>query len=202
MNDNAEHWNAVYAKRSPQEVSWFQAEARGSLDLIEACNTPSGASIIDVGAGASTLVDGLLTRGFTDITLLDIATTAFVETRARLPDASVEYVVADVARWSPPRSFDIWHDRAVFHFLTDVDVRSGYRSVLSAAVPVGGHVILGTFALDGPERCSGLSVRRYSAESLAAEFTGVLSPVEHRLESHVTPGGTRQAFVFVRFQRV
>jgi SAM-dependent methyltransferase len=202
-NDRTEHWNGVYQKRAPNEVSWFQSEARTSLELIEACRCSSSASVVDIGAGASTLVDGLLLRGYADVTLVDIAESALAVTRARLSaDGTVNYVVADITAWSPARTFDIWHDRAVFHFLTEPEDRAAYRRTLSSAVPAGSHVILGTFAADGPERCSGLPVQRYSPEALAAEFADVLSPVETRTERHRTPGGSEQAFVFVRFTRL
>jgi len=202
MENKSEHWQKVYEKRAPSEVSWFQVEARTSLALIDACQLSHEAPVLDVGAGASTLVDGLLARGYTDITLLDIADTAFAVTRARLPDAPIRYLVSDITRWTPDRTFTLWHDRAVFHFLTDDADRAAYRRALAAAVPVGGHVILATFALDGPERCSGLPVRRYSAVSLAQELEGVARPVEERAERHVTPSAAEQSFVFVRFVRV
>ncbi|HKO93818.1 MAG TPA: class I SAM-dependent methyltransferase [Polyangiaceae bacterium] len=201
MSTRSEHWNGVYARRSPQEVSWFQAEACTSLELIEASGCSVDAGLIDVGAGASTLVDGLLARGFRDITLLDIAETAFADTRRRLPDAKVQYVVSDITAWAPTRTFDVWHDRAVFHFLTGPRDRAAYRAALVSAVPPGGHVIIGTFASDGPERCSSLPVQRYSAEELAREFRAELRAVETRSERHATPGGSSQSFVFVRFLR-
>lgn len=199
MGDRSEHWNGVYSKRAPHEVSWFQTEARLSLALIDACHISPAAAVLDVGAGASTLADGLIARGYTDISLLDIAETAFTETRRRLSGAAVEYLVADVTEWVPERSYTLWHDRAVFHFLTEETQRAAYRRALTAAVPPGGHVILGTFALDGPERCSGLPVQRYSAASLAEGFAGLLRPVEERCERHLTPSGVEQSFVFVRF---
>lgn len=203
MDEKTAHWNNVYGKRAASEVSWFQPEASASLALIESCSLQRSDPVLDVGAGASTLVDGLLSRGFTDVTLLDIAESAFEETRQRLlPNASVHYVVADITAWKPQRAFSLWHDRAVFHFLTDQRDRAAYRSVLAAAVPAGHHVIIATFHADGPERCSGLPVQRYSAEALAAEFEGVLRPVEERREQHRTPSGSEQSFVYVRFERL
>jgi SAM-dependent methyltransferase len=197
-----EHWNAVYARKAPNEVSWFQAEATASIALIEACRVQHSAAILDVGAGASTLVDGLLARGYADITLLDIAANALAATRARLPSAPIHFEVADITSWQPPRQFDVWHDRAVFHFLTQASDRLAYRAALLRAVPAAGHVIIGTFADDGPERCSGLPVQRYSAQALAQEFVGALRPVESRALRHVTPGGSEQSFIFLRFERV
>lgn len=201
MNGGSEHWNGVYGKRAVDQVSWFQHEARLSLDLIDACQLEAEASIVDVGAGASVLVDGLLARGYRDITLLDITDTAFEATRARLPAGNLQYVVADITRWEPKRTFDLWHDRAVFHFLTEEKDRAAYRAALAKAVPSGGHVVIGTFATDGPERCSGLPVQRYSGSALADEFRGVLRAVEERSERHQTPSGAEQSFVFVRFVR-
>jgi SAM-dependent methyltransferase len=201
MHANEEHWNGVYGKRSPTEVSWYQAESTLSLELLSACNAGPVAPVIDIGAGASTLVDGLLARGYRDITLLDISERALEETRRRLGEAAVSYLVADITCWKPERSYRVWHDRAVFHFLTDSDARRAYRDALTAAVSTGGHVVLGTFALDGPERCSGLPVQRYSSESLAHEFEGVLRLVEARADRHRTPSGSEQSFTFVRFER-
>jgi SAM-dependent methyltransferase len=202
MDGRSEHWNGVYQRRAANEVSWFQSEASTSLKLVEACACSRSAAIVDVGAGASTLVDGLLAAGYGDVTLLDIAESALAVTRARLVGAPVHYEVADVTGWKPPRTFDVWHDRAVFHFLTNPTDRAAYREALARALTPKGHVILGTFALDGPERCSGLPVQRYSARTLAEEFAGLLKPAESTSEVHVTPSGSTQAFVFARFTRV
>lgn len=203
MTERTAHWNDVYGKRAAHEVSWYQAEASTSLALIEACGLARTDAVLDVGAGASTLVDGLLARGFSDITLLDIAESALESTRRRLPpDAPVHYAVADLTAWTPQRTFALWHDRAVFHFLTEESQRAAYRAALAAAIPHGQYAIIATFHLDGPERCSGLPVQRYSAESLATAFEGELRPLEARREHHRTPGGSEQSFVYVRFQRI
>jgi SAM-dependent methyltransferase len=202
MVGRAEHWNSVYEQKAATEVSWYQPEAAVSLELFDACRLPNTAAIVDIGAGASTFVDGVLARGYTDITLLDISERALRVTRERLPHAQLKCQVGDVTGWQPPRSFDLWHDRAVFHFLTEASDRDAYRSVLAAALPSGAHAIIGTFALDGPERCSGLPVQRYSAETLAAELGTLLRPIESRSQRHRTPGGSEQAFVFVRFERI
>lgn len=202
MSDRTEHWNAVYGKSSPTEVSWFQPEATTSLSMVDACRLPASCAILDVGAGASTFVDGLVERVFADISLLDVATSAFESTRRRLSALPLEYVTADITKWTPQRKYDVWHDRAVFHFLTEEPDRAAYRAALKAGTSAGSVVILGTFALDGPERCSGLPVQKYSAASLAREFDGLLQPVEDRGERHRTPSGSEQSFVFVRFTRV
>jgi hypothetical protein len=201
MSERPNHWNKVYEQRAPQEVSWFQAEATTSLELIANAGVGLDVPVIDVGAGASLLVDGLLAGGFRDITLLDVAGTALAETRRRLGPAAantVHYVVGDVTAWRPPKHFGLWHDRAVFHFLTAPSDRAAYRRTLALALAPGAHAIVATFALDGPERCSGLAVQRYSADTLSAEFAGLLTPVEVRTEVHVTPRGTPQSFVVVR----
>jgi SAM-dependent methyltransferase len=202
MDERSEHWRGVYRSRAVEEVSWYQPSATGSLAMLDACEVPRDAPIVDVGAGASTLADGLLARGFRDITLVDIAPEALAATRARLGERiEVHYEVADVLAWRPSRRFAVWHDRAVFHFLTSEAERGAYRRALDAALAPEGIVVIATFALDGPERCSGLPVRRYSPETLAAELRGLLRPVDARSEVHRTPGGKEQAFTFVRFER-
>lgn len=203
MDEKTAHWNRAYSKRATNEVSWFQPQANTSLALIQACALAPSAPVVDVGAGASTLVDGLITCGFSNITLLDIAESSFEDTRRRLPpNAPVHYAVADITAWRPPQAFSLWHDRAVFHFLTEDQDRAAYRTALAAAVPTNQHVIVATFHVDGPERCSGLPVQRYSADTLAAEFEGLLRPLEQRREQHRTPAGVEQSFVYVRFQRL
>ncbi len=198
------HWERVHRTRSPTEVSWYQPSADLSLELIDKSGVKADAPVIDVGAGGSTLVDGLLDRGFSDVSVLDIAASAFDATRARLGDRAgrVRYIVADVTAWLPGRAYALWHDRAAFHFLTEEPLRRAYRDTLRKALAPRGHAIIATFAEDGPERCSGLPVRRYSAEALAAEFAGLLRPVEERRSVHRTPAGGLQSFVFVRFERV
>ena len=196
------HWSDVYARRAAAEVSWYQPEATPSLEMIEACGVPTSTPVVEVGAGASTLVDGLLARGFSDVTLVDLAARALERTRERLGDrAEVTYVTADVTAWRPPRSYGLWHDRAVFHFLFEEQARAAYRRTLAAALAPGGHAVIATFAEDGPERCSGLPVTRWSAAGLAAELGDVLLLVEARRVVHVTPAGAEQAFLFARCER-
>ncbi len=204
MTTRQTHWNDVYSRRAPTDVSWFQREPARSLALIENAQLPTTAAIVDVGAGASTLVDALLSRGYRDVTLLDVAEHAFDATRARLGKEAdaVRFIASDVTRWTPPRTYALWHDRAAFHFLTEEEDRARYRDVLMAALAPGGQAIVATFALDGPERCSGLPVRRYSAESLARELGEGLRLVESASDDHVTPGGAVQRFVFARLVRV
>lgn len=197
------HWDTVYGTKRPSEVSWFQPSPALSLELVRATGLGPDAPIVDVGAGASTLVDGLLDAGFTDLTALDIAAPGLEASQQRLGAAAerVRWVVADVTRWRPERPYALWHDRAVFHFLTEAADREAYRRALRAGVRPGGHVILATFAPDGPERCSGLPVCRYGPGDLAAEFEGTLRLVEARAETHRTPWQSEQSFTYVRFER-
>jgi SAM-dependent methyltransferase len=204
MDSNpAKHWDEVHRTRSATEVSWYQPAAEVSLALVERARLERGVSTIDVGAGGSTFVDGLLDRGFSDVTLLDISGSAFDATRARLGHRAglVHYLVADVTAWEPARAYELWHDRAVFHFLTDEPLRQAYRDTLRRALAPGGHAVVATFAENGPERCSGLSVQRYSAEELVAEFAGELEPMVTEKSVHLTPAGGSQAFTFVLFRR-
>jgi len=192
----------VYATKKPTEVSWFQPAASLSLELIANLALPPSAPVLDVGAGASTLADGLLTRGFRDITLLDITDAALGVARNRIGDRDeVHYVIADIAEWIPSRQYAVWHDRAVFHFLVDEWRRAAYRRALEAAVPVGAHAIISTFALDGPERCSGLPVQRYSSETLAKELGSSFRTIDASRELHVTPAGGPQSFAYTVFER-
>lgn len=200
--DRAQHWQGVYSSRASDTVSWFQAAAEPSLRMIERLGVLPPARIIDVGGGASRLVDALAGRGF-QVTVLDIAASALAVARRRLgADAKrVEWEVADITRWRPRASFDVWHDRAVFHFLTEPADREAYLSALGEGLAPDGAVILATFAPDGPERCSGLPVRRYGVEALAAELGPGFSLVDQMREIHVTPTGAAQPFTWTAFRR-
>lgn len=196
--DRRQHWERIYAEKRPDEVSWFQAEARLSLDLITRAASPD-AVIADIGGGASRLVDGLLERGFHDIRVLDLSAAALSASRARLgPRAdSVAWITADVLTAAfAPASIDVWHDRAVFHFLTDRADRARYVEQVRRAVRPGGLVLVATFAEDGPLKCSGLEVARYSAESLHGEFGDDFRVVESAREAHRTPSGAEQRFTY------
>jgi 2-polyprenyl-3-methyl-5-hydroxy-6-metoxy-1,4-benzoquinol methylase len=202
MSDRA-HWDHVYATKAAATVSWFQATPATSLALIEAAQPDRAAKIGDVGAGASALVDGLLAAGFRDITALDLAASP---TRALLiasADAarSVTWIAGDVLTHEfPAGAFDVWHDRAVFHFLTSAEDRAAYVATVRHALRPGGHVIIGTFAEDGPRTCSGLDVCRYSAEALHKEFGAEFALVSNIREAHRTPGGSTQQFQFCTFR--
>lgn len=198
-----DHWQGIYAEKSAKTVSWHQTTPQTSLDLIHRTGIGHDAALVDVGGGASTLVDHLLAEGFTGISVLDIAPAGLEQAQARLGEDAdrVQWLTEDVTAWRPGSRFDLWHDRAVFHFLTDAGARAGYRAALLDALRPGGWVILATFALDGPTKCSGLPVVRYSPETLSAELGTELALVEARPEQHVTPGGVGQSFIYCLFRK-
>lgn len=205
MNDASQkaHWENVYRSKAENEVSWFQETPVPSLELIESCRPASDAAIVDIGGGASRLVDRLLERGFSDLTVLDLSHAALAAASARLGDraARVQWVAADVTRWVPTRLFDIWHDRAAFHFLTDLADRAAYIACLNQALQPGGWVIIGTFALDGPEKCSGLPVHRTDAAGLEKVLGSGFQLVQTRSHEHATPWAAIQRFQFSVFRR-
>lgn len=196
------HWDGVYGRRALNEVSWYEAEPTKSLELIRASGVGRDASIIDVGGGASLLVDRLLSDGYRDLTVLDISSEVLHKVRDRLGRSaeSVALMQADVTEFRPTRRYTLWHDRAVFHFLVDPGDRARYVTVLKQAVQVGGHVIIATFGPEGPERCSGLPVQRYSAESLAKALGTDFMLVESFLDVHRTPSAASQQFLFCRLR--
>jgi 2-polyprenyl-3-methyl-5-hydroxy-6-metoxy-1,4-benzoquinol methylase len=198
------HWENVYATKDEHTVSWFQERPDISLDLIRATGVKTSASIIDIGGGASRLVDALIDEGFEAITVLDLSEKALTTSKARLGarGAHVQWVVADITTWEPPQSYDVWHDRAALHFLTDPKDRAAYAERVSRAVRPGGHVIIGTFALDGPERCSGLPIVRYDAASLGKILGPSFELIESKRHEHHTPAGAIQRFQFSRFRRL
>ncbi len=198
-----QHWKHIYESKSPNEVSWYQAVPCVSLSLICSSGVQPDAPILDVGGGASTLVDGLLAAGYRSIAVLDLAAGALERSRQRLGQAAsqVDWLTADILTWQPTARFQLWHDRAVFHFLTQPEDRQSYLATLRAALLPGATVILATFALDGPERCSGLPVRRYSPQTLAAELGSEFTLIETATEDHATPSGAIQHFVYCRFKR-
>jgi SAM-dependent methyltransferase len=193
-----QHWEAIYRDRSPQSVSWFQPEAAVSLRLIREASTPA-AAVIDVGGGASTLVDGLLDAGYRDLTVLDLSGAALAAAQERLGTRAtgIHWLEADILHTAlPAQTYDVWHDRAVFHFLTDPAERAAYVAQVLHAVKPGGHVIVASFAEDGPDRCSGLPVVRYAPNDLHAQFGTPFELLHHEREAHQTPGGTVQQFVY------
>lgn len=202
-SDEQNYWTQVYQDKAPAEVSWYQAFPEPSLSALDRFGAGPSSALVDVGGGASNLVDALLDRGWRDVTVLDVAAPSLEAAKARLgPKARlVQWEVADVTKWHPPRAFDAWHDRAVFHFLTEPQQREAYRRALSQGVASGGLVAMATFALDGPEKCSGLPVQRYDADSLAAEMSGLLHLLDSWRETHVTPWGAKQSFNWCAFRR-
>ena len=198
-----QHWQGTYQAKTEQEVSWHQELPEPSLAMVSAVATPA-APIIDIGGGASRLVDHLMQRGFTDLSVLDLSSAALTKAQARLgaQAAAVNWIAADITTWTPPRRYDVWHDRATFHFMMSDDDRAAYLDRLRWTLALGGHAVIATFAPDGPEKCSGLPVMRYDpaglARTLGAEFTLVTS--EHRL--HHTPWRAVQAFQFSVFRRL
>ena len=197
------HWQNVYQTKGERDVSWFEESPQISLDLIRATGVGSDAAIVDIGSGASRLVDALLDERFVDITVLDLSEKALATSKARLGarGSQVQWIAADVTAWEPPRTYDVWHDRAAFHFLTDRKDRAAYAEGVLRAVRRGGHVIIGTFALDGPERCSGLPVVRHDAASLGQMLGPSFELVESREHAHQTPSGSIQRFQSSRFRR-
>jgi 2-polyprenyl-3-methyl-5-hydroxy-6-metoxy-1,4-benzoquinol methylase len=199
MNDQSEHWEKVYQTKSADAVSWFQEHASRSLDIIHSIGADKSAGIVDVGGGASTLVDDLLADGFRGITVLDLSQSALEVARGRLgaKSALASWMAGDICSVElPEHAFDIWHDRAVFHFLTEARDREEYVRQVMKSVKPGGHVIVATFAPDGPEQCSGLPVARYAPDQLHGEFGPAFDLVEHALEDHPTPWGSIQHFVY------
>jgi SAM-dependent methyltransferase len=193
------HWEHIYETKAPTQVSWYQEHARFSLRYIQNTGIQKTAHIIDVGGGASTLVDDLIADGFQRISVLDVSGTALGLARQRLGAlaADVNWIEADITQVDLPYNvYDVWHDRAVFHFLTQANDRQRYINGVRNSVRNGGHVIVATFAPDGPEHCSGLDVMRYSPESLHSEFGEDFEVVDSTRETHHTPFGTEQKFIY------
>ena len=198
------HWEGVYTKKGEKEVSWLEENPAASLELIAQVGATPVSAIIDIGGGASRLVDNLVDRGFEDVTVLDLSEAALEAAKGRLGGrtARVHWIVADATVWEPPlEAYGIWHDRAAFHFLTEDPDRAAYVARLERALKVGGYAIIATFALDGPERCSGLPVVRYDPVSLGKALGPTFQLVDTRLHAHATPWGSTQSFQFSVFRR-
>ncbi len=203
MTGGKEHWERVYSDKPPLQVSWYQQEPAVSLRLIAHCGLAKDAPIIDVGGGASVLVDRLLDAGYSRLAVLDIAprSLAFARTRLAARAQQVEWIEADVTQFVPRHTYTLWHDRAVFHFLSRAEQRRQYSAALHQALPAGGYLVLAAFAVGGPTQCSGLRVVQYDAEKLLAELGGEFELVEQTAETHLTPAGTEQLFCYFRLSR-
>ena len=203
MDAQRAHWDKVYETKAETAVSWYQPHSALSLNLIARAPPDGKASVIDVGGGASTLVDDLLAQGFADVTVLDISGAALDRSKARLGrDADkVGWIVADVTLWAPTRTWDIWHDRATFHFLTAPGSQKAYVAALTAATRPGATVIISAFGLDGPEKCSGLTVARYSPTALADRLGSDFALTAEETDIHKTPWGTEQRFSYTVLKR-
>jgi SAM-dependent methyltransferase len=201
--DHKNDWEAISRAKDPAQLAWHQSTPHLSLDMIAASAVPYTAAIVDVGGGASTLVDYLLDQGYLDVTVFDISANALSAAQARLGARAedVRWIQGDILRAELPKQYDLWHDRAVFHFLVDPADQRRYVAVLRAALKVNGHFIVATSAPDGPSRCANLDVIRYSPEDLSEKFGAGFHLVESEPQTHVTPWGTHQQFVFCHFHR-
>ncbi len=202
--DRRAHWERVYSKKAPSELSWFEPLPETSIRFIEAAGLGQGARILDIGCGTSTLVDQLLTLGYHNIGVLDVAAAALRECRQRLGSraAGVEWIECDVTEFKSRHQWDLWHDRAVLHFLTEPADMEAYRNALLTALSDQGQAVIATFGPQGPTRCSGLNVRRFDIDSLQEVLGADMELVDHRLQDHVTPSGVAQQFLFCRFRRI
>jgi len=197
------HWEDVYTSKAENAVSWYQPHSVRSLEWIASAAPARDAAIVDIGGGASTLVDDLLARGYSDLTVLDVAEAALTKAKDRLGGkaARITWIVADITQWAPPRAYDVWHDRAVFHFLTKPAQQDAYITALNAGTRPGSSVIIATFALDGPDKCSGLPVQRYSPATLSKRLGASFSLTSQASEIHKTPSASEQRFQYSMFRR-
>lgn len=201
--DRQQHWDHVYTNKSPDEVSWFQQEPTTSLQMIKDTGSAPDAPVIDVGGGASRLVDRLFDAGYSNLSVLDISPASLEYAKHRLGEnaKNINWIAADVTEFIAPQSYAIWHDRAVFHFLTEDSDRRKYVTVLKNSLPVGGHVIIAAFAVGGPTKCSGLDIVQYDAKKLMDELGDGFTLAGETSETHITPGGGKQQFSCFRLTR-
>lgn len=200
MTTPADHWDRAYDARGSAAVSWYEPTPRLSLEMVASVAVPTDAPVIDIGGGASQFACELVKRGYADVTVLDVSSSALRES-AQQAGGAVTFVQGDVLTWHPTRDYGLWHDRAVFHFFTDPGDRDSYLMALRKAVRVGGYVVLGVFAPDGPEKCSGLPVERYTASDLIGLLGANYEQRLARRDEHVTPRGMRQPFTWVALER-
>ncbi len=201
--ERREHWEAVFATRAPQEMSWFQSSSKHSLELIERARIGARDGIIDVGGGCSSLIDQLLEYGYQDLSVLEISAKALEISRARLGLRAerISWIEADVTQFRAQRRFKLWHDRAVFHFMLQESEQRAYLKALRGALEVGGQLILAAFSPEGPKRCSGLEIRPYDEARIKETLGGEFELLESQREQHLTPAGKIQEFNYFRFLR-
>jgi SAM-dependent methyltransferase len=204
MIDRKTHWENIYREKSASEVSWYQQEPKLSLELIRRTHIAHDEALIDVGGGASELVDYLCKAGFTNLAVLDISEKALASAKNRLGKVAqnIEWIEADITQFKPPHPFSLWHDRAVFHFLTDPSDRELYVNALKHALIPGGHLIIAAFAIGGPEKCSGLDIVQYDSEKLSAELGRDFKLIEARSEVHITPANNEKKFTYFRLVKL
>lgn len=203
MDSYKQHWENVFSTKAPGEVSWFQTYPKTSMEFVNLFNVPLDANIIDIGGGDSNFADALLDKGFKNIYVLDISSNAIERARKRLGEraSKVNWIVSDITEFKPQVQFDLWHDRAAFHFLTTEESIHKYVSIAAEAIKKDGHLILGTFSENGPKKCSGLDIKQYSAASMLARFEDSFEQVKCITEDHLTPFNTVQNFVFCSFKK-
>ncbi|WP_423818674.1 class I SAM-dependent methyltransferase [Salinimicrobium sp. TIG7-5_MAKvit] len=203
MNESQQHWDKVYSEKAPTEVSWYEPMPQISLELIRSCGISKDAAIIDIGGGDSFLAEFLVSLGYTDVTVVDISSKAIERAKERMCEKAdeVKWIIADASKFEPERDYDLWHDRAAFHFLTGDDQKKDYLERVQKTVKPGGYVIMGTFSDKGPEKCSGLSVQRYSVNDICQFFEKEFNMLNGKNVDHQTPSGVTQNFTFCSFQK-
>ena len=202
MTSNRPDWDSAYLDKSAETLSWFEDQPSVSLDLIRTAGVEANDAILDVGAGASPVLVALAHEGFTDLTALELSEAALKTLKRRFPSgAHLETIAADICTWQPARRYDLWHDRAVLHFLTDPADRAAYVATLKTALPRGGHAVIGAFAPDGPDKCFGQPIQKYDAKNLTALLGDEFTLIDERRHTHVTPGGTEQRYFYALVRR-
>ena len=204
MFDRKRHWGNVYQEKSPSDLSWYQKEPKVSLELIRCTQVATNEAIIDVGGGASVLVDNLVKESFSNLAVLDISENAIAIAKKRLGDSAnkIEWFESDITQFDAPKKFMLWHDRALFHFLTDPFDRKSYKKVLDYTLRPKGHLIIATFAIGGPAKCSGLEICQYNSEKMIAELGENFELIQERKETHITPANKKQNFIFFHFLKI
>jgi SAM-dependent methyltransferase len=198
-----QHWEEVFSTKAEHEVSWYQPYPKTSIEFVELLDLPLNATIIDIGGGDSYFVDALLDKGYYNIYVLDISANAIARAKKRLGERAsmVTWIVSDVTEWKPPIQFDLWHDRAAFHFLQSEEKINAYVAIAENAIKEKGYLVLGTFSEEGPNKCSGLEIRQYSENSMSSKFEKAFNRIRCNKQDHTTPFQTIQNFLFCSFQK-